>query len=260
MRDYLEKYPANFSYEKFPKRLRQGVSYFSNGWFDMNVREFDIVLSKIGKSVQNILEVGSYEGRSTLFMLDHCPRARIVCIDPFLNDGTSYNESGLDTQCKRIFLHNTAAYRDRITLMQEKSSEALPKLLASGRRFDLIYIDGSHMSDSVFADSMISARLLTPGGVVLFDDYGHFPHAYPDLVYLSPPVAINLFFRHMYHDHFKVVYKAYSIGFQLIKPLPPVSSKEINILKDLHHQTKTQQKVLEKWTSSDHATNNKFYA
>jgi predicted O-methyltransferase YrrM len=50
------------------------------------------------------------------------------------------------------------------------SSVELPHLLEEGTRFDLIYVDGSHLFEDVFLDAYYSCRLLTKGGVVAFDD------------------------------------------------------------------------------------------
>jgi predicted O-methyltransferase YrrM len=56
------------------------------------------------------------------------------------------------------------------SLIRKQSLLALPQLLASGRQFDLIYIDGSHLFEHAFIDVFYSMRLLTTGGVMLLDD------------------------------------------------------------------------------------------
>ena len=53
---------------------------------------------------------------------------------------------------------------------EECSALELPKLMKQGARFDLVYIDGSHLFEDVFIDAYFVARLLTQGGVVVFDD------------------------------------------------------------------------------------------
>lgn len=54
--------------------------------------------------------------------------------------------------------------------LHEFSHLALPNLLGKGERFDLIYVDGSHLFEDVFIDMFYCTRLLTDGGVILFDD------------------------------------------------------------------------------------------
>lgn len=50
------------------------------------------------------------------------------------------------------------------------SSLVLPKLIEHGKKYDLIYIDGSHIFEDVFVDFYFSATLLRVGGVLLLDD------------------------------------------------------------------------------------------
>jgi len=56
------------------------------------------------------------------------------------------------------------------SLIRSQSLVALPELLANGRQFDLIYIDGNHLFEHAFIDMFYSMRLLRTGGVVLLDD------------------------------------------------------------------------------------------
>ena len=43
-------------------------------------------------------------------------------------------------------------------------------MLEESARFDLIYVDGSHLFEDVFVDAFYCCRLLAKGGVVAFDD------------------------------------------------------------------------------------------
>ena len=40
-----------------------------------------------------------------------------------------------------------------------------------GRKFDLIYVDGSHEAEDCLSDSVLAWRLLKPGGFIIWDDY-----------------------------------------------------------------------------------------
>lgn len=46
----------------------------------------------------------------------------------------------------------------------------MASLHASGERYDLCYIDGSHQFEDVFVDFYFVGRMMMPRGVVLFDD------------------------------------------------------------------------------------------
>ena len=55
--------------------------------------------------------------------------------------------------------------------VDERGSElALPELLRAGERFDLAFIDGSHLFEHVLLDLFYLARLVRPGGLVMVDD------------------------------------------------------------------------------------------
>jgi predicted O-methyltransferase YrrM len=63
-------------------------------------------------------------------------------------------------------------------------------LLAENRQFDFIYVDGSHDSTDVIADAVLGFQLLSPGGIMLFDDYFWPVHAD---VFRTPQPAIDFF-------------------------------------------------------------------
>ena len=44
-------------------------------------------------------------------------------------------------------------------------------LIENRERFDLIYVDASHLALDVVVDASLSWQLLCGGGVVIFDDY-----------------------------------------------------------------------------------------
>jgi predicted O-methyltransferase YrrM len=63
-----------------------------------------------------------------------------------------------------------AGLEQYFSLIRTQSLVALPELLANGRQFDLIYIDGNHLFEHAFVDTFYSMRLLRMGGIVLLDD------------------------------------------------------------------------------------------
>ncbi len=75
------------------------------------------------------------------------------------------------------------------------SSTALIQLLSTGeKRFDLIYIDGSHTAPDVLLDAVLAFRLLRIGGVMILDDYlwTMEPQRQVDLLN-TPKLAIDAF-------------------------------------------------------------------
>lgn len=86
---------------------------------------------------------------------------RHTAIDPY--QSTVWDSVGM--QCLE-----SAGLQNFIELFEEPSALVLPRLLSEGRRFGLIYVDGSHLVEDVFVDAYYCARLLTVDGYLLFDD------------------------------------------------------------------------------------------
>jgi hypothetical protein len=63
-----------------------------------------------------------------------------------------------------------AGLRALVEWVPEKSHAALPRLLAEGRRFQLIFIDGMHLYDYTLVDLFYADLLLEPGGAIVIDD------------------------------------------------------------------------------------------
>jgi hypothetical protein len=118
------------------------------------------------------LEVGFAFGGSGLVFtashrdLGHPPSRQHVALDPF--QGTLWDDCGL-LAIERAGLTEYLDFRPAF------SSLELPKMLSGGERFNLVYVDGSHLVENVFVDAYYVARLLCEGGVVAFDD-STYPH------------------------------------------------------------------------------------
>jgi len=117
-----------------------------------------------GREGVAFLEIGCFEGRSTLWFLENIlthPSATIACIDSFSRGGGEPR-----------FEHNIAlsGYTSRVTKIKGRSEDELFELTRES--FDAIYIDGSHRAVDVLMDAVAAWQLLKPGGTMIFDDYG----------------------------------------------------------------------------------------
>lgn len=118
-------------------------------------------------SPASTLEIGMAFGASTIvFGAFHKARDPLgsfqhTAIDPF--QSTVWDSVG------RMKLEEADLAR-YVRVVEEKSSLALPRLVAEEQRYGLIYIDGSHLFEDVFIDAYFCARLLNPNGYLMFDD------------------------------------------------------------------------------------------
>lgn len=151
---------------------------FTQDWFTDHIPLWEKVLAPlVGKPVR-ALEVGVFEGRSTVWLLDHVltdPGATLTWIDTFAggSDHTGLDLSGLEQR----FRANTARFGAKLGGHVGRSQEVLRGM--AGEPFDLIYIDASHEAADVLADAVLAWPLLKPGGLLGFDDYGWRGHPDP---------------------------------------------------------------------------------
>lgn len=150
-----------------------------------------------------VLEVGSFEGRSAVWLLENLltgPGAHLTCIDKFVLDD-EFREiidrmklvipQDLDIEAR--FDHNIALAggKKRVTKLKGSSGDILRTLPLS--HFDLIYIDGSHTARNVLTDAVLCWDLLKQDGLMIFDDYRW--NVFPEDSLKSPAVAIDSFMR-----------------------------------------------------------------
>lgn len=149
---------------------------FTNDWFGATGRYiWDKILPQLGPG--RILEIGSYEGKSTCFLIDKLRLPlEIHCVDTWQG---GVEHEGIDMEAvKRRFDNNTsfaiANAKDPVKLITHvgRSDTILSKMQAEYEGyFDFIYVDGSHTAADVLCDAVLAFRLLRSGGVMCFDDY-----------------------------------------------------------------------------------------
>ena len=132
---------------------------FSTNWAAYHFFEWAELLHAFRQKPVDILEIGSWEGRSALFFVNYLPHSRIVCIDPFEGNAEHHTDpwfAALALKSEAQFDHNLGDHMDRVEKIKGDSAEVLPRFGAEGRRFDLAYIDGSHMAADVYRDAVLT--------------------------------------------------------------------------------------------------------
>ena len=182
---------------------------FTVDWFSYNIPIWTHYLNHL-KNEPNLhfLEIGSFQGRSTVWLLENIltnNTSKITCIDTF--EGSIEHTINFQNDIKNlfdIFSHNISKFKNKVNIIKDKSQIALKQI---NEQYDFIYIDGDHKASSVLEDSILSFPLLKKGGIMIFDDYLWFEmKKYID----NPKPAIDAFLE-IYGDKINVMYKNYQV-------------------------------------------------
>lgn len=152
---------------------------FNSDWLSHNIEGLTRVIDFVKPA--RILEIGSFEGRSTVFFLEealkHQQKVEIFCIDSW-EGGAEHQGVWNMSEVERNFVHNTQLAQiqfpqGKIHHARGYSHQKMIELLSKGFEgyFDYIYIDGSHEAPDVLFDALLAHRLVRKGGVISFDDY-----------------------------------------------------------------------------------------
>lgn len=181
---------------------------FTVNWFEYQKSVIQRILPPTNDEY-HILEIGSYEGRSTVYYIDNYienVNSTITSIDPF---STNDESTPLNDQTYQRFLFNVSnsKYPNKFKLYRGYSCDILPLLLITGKQYDYITIDGSHLSKDVIYDACLSYRLLKPNGVIFFDDYcSHIEDTNVNM----PRKAIDCFLK--CHTDMEVFHRGYHLA------------------------------------------------
>jgi predicted O-methyltransferase YrrM len=155
---------------------------YSADWFSVNIPTWDKLLEQL--KPKRLLEIGSYEGRSTCYLIEKLAYQypiEIYCIDTW-EDGIAYDKNtsyqGM-SEIEKSFDFNIGVAKNNVgnlasvTKYKGFSVKALSRLVSLDEPpvFDFIYIDGSHRATDVLIDAVLSFQLLRVGGFLIFDDY-----------------------------------------------------------------------------------------
>lgn len=123
------------------------------------------------------LEIGSLEGRSACWTLDHLLREgdELVCVDTWAHE-----------PIEAAFDENLAG---RAIKYKGRSADYLASDCGT---FDGIYVDGSHDAPDVLTDAVLGWSHLRRGGLMIFDDYT-WRHPASEAGMVRPGVAIDGF-------------------------------------------------------------------
>lgn len=132
----------------------------------------------------HILEIGSWAGASAVTWAMAVQRlgrkGKIICVDrwqPYFDERLetarhyqAMNEAARGEKVFKLFLHNIRAanVEHMVDYRVGDARKILPELPEA--KYDIVYIDGSHLYESVRADIHDAKRLVRDGGIICGDD------------------------------------------------------------------------------------------
>lgn len=196
-----------------------GTYKFTTDWFHWAPNIWSEVAKQM-PSRKRFLEIGSYEGRSTVWTVENMMEegGEIVCIDTW-EGGEEHVAQGRNmTEVEKNFDHNMRVLKDKfqsrwVDKVKGKSVDSLIFFHSGHDPFDFIYIDGSHQAPDVLTDACFAWPILKVGGVMVFDDYGWGEPLPPTH---KPKMAIDAFVK-IYTEKIHVVHVGYQYIIQKLK-------------------------------------------
>ena len=136
--------------------------YFIRDTFSYRLALWQPILEPVmGQKELKIIEVGTYQGMSSCWLLDRVlthDTARLVCID--LQFDPKFKEN----------IQVTGAI-EKVTLLSGTIAEHLPHL--QSKSFDVVSLQDKRKSaENVFENASAAWQLLKVGGIAIFNDYG----------------------------------------------------------------------------------------
>lgn len=124
------------------------------------------------------LEIGTRNGMSAVIAagaMEENKRGHLTTLD--VVDVLNYEARPTSHDC--VFTMNpkeiqeAIGIHDRTTFIKQRSTDYMEEVLLD-RKFDYILLDGSHNEDEVYEEIAYACELVTPRGIIVFDD------VYPD--------------------------------------------------------------------------------
>jgi predicted O-methyltransferase YrrM len=117
----------------------------------------------------NILEIGTFDGRTTAIFSNLFPKAAITTID-LEDESNKFRETYARSDKYIEFNDNRDSLLSKLENVTFKMLNSVNLTEWDANSFDLIWIDGEHGYPVIAMDIINALRLINAGGVILIDD------------------------------------------------------------------------------------------
>lgn len=148
------------------------MAIYTVDWFTPHISIWQSVLQPFRDKPVKFLEIGSFEGRSTVWLLENIlthADSTITCVDPY-KEYEDLQKQHIDWEAvKNRFIENTKQWEQKVLLKQEESTNFMR--YCTENTYDFIYLDGCHTARQTMIDAILAHIILKPDGILIFDDY-----------------------------------------------------------------------------------------
>lgn len=180
---WIEKNIDFISNNKEKKYYNRKYQFDYDDWFSSYIHIWKKIVKKI-KEI-NYLEIGSFEGRSTIFIAELKNTKSIMAVDTWKG---SHEHKGNKISFIKVFKNfkkNIGCIKNiNISYTKNTSDNFFKK---NKNTYNLIYIDGLHKYSQVKRDFVNSFNCLDVNGIIICDDFTWF---YYNNIYNNPMKAI----------------------------------------------------------------------
>ena len=171
-----ELIPIDDADDIIPGISQQTVSLktFGRKWGDLGDLETLVLLCQLAALNDSpIVEFGTFRGRTTYNLALNAPRGPVISIDAGVTDDSVANIWGLSYPQYtpgELLRHAPEEVSSKIHLLRGDSRQ-----LDLSTYYDscgLVFVDGGHSYEVCMSDSLVALKLVGPGGVVIWDDFG----------------------------------------------------------------------------------------
>ena len=180
--------------------------------FSQNIPVWENIVSQFNSI--NYLEIGSFEGRSTVFISELKNIKSVMAVDTF-EGSDEYDKNGMVKHNHVSFEVVYENFKTNLKLVNKKDINFLKDtsdnfFTNNKSQFNLIYIDGSHHYDNVKKDFINAYNCTEKNGIMIFDDFLWF---YYENFKQNPICAIIECYK-MYKNNLELIFLNHQIIFK----------------------------------------------
>jgi GT2 family glycosyltransferase/tetratricopeptide (TPR) repeat protein/2-polyprenyl-3-methyl-5-hydroxy-6-metoxy-1,4-benzoquinol methylase len=142
----------------------------TDGWLEDGARE--ILRSVLSPTTKLVVELGTWLGKSTRFIADNAPNARVIAIDHWQGSPEHQKRAEWREMLPNLyesFLAMSWDYRERIIPLKMTTEDGLRLVARYGLSPDVIYVDSDHSYEAVKGDLELALQFF-PKAIILGDD------------------------------------------------------------------------------------------